>query len=437
MSELPVDISRVTTGARRAARALAGASGAAKDAALEAVATALGERAGEVLRANDEDVARARAEGTPAHTLRRLVLDEERLRALLASVRSVASLPDPVGRVLDGHLADSGLAVRRVRVPLGVVGLVAEGRPDAIVAAAAVCLKAGNALLVHGGAAAEGTTTQLMRIVRDALGATDLPVDSVGGLDPLGPGAVDALVRARGAVDLVVPLGGPDLVRSVVERATVPVVETAEGNRHVYVDAGADLDRAEDIVLDSALGNAGTGGAVETLLVHRDVAEEFLTAVLTRLTTAGVTVHVDGEGAQIAARCSALDPALVVAATEEDWGREGLPAHLAVRVVSDLEEAIGHVRRWSSGHTEAICTSSLVSARRFAAGVDSAVVVVNASTRASDGALWGMGAQVGTSASRALPRGPLGVEAMTTWTWVVEDPGDALRSGSGGAGRRP
>ena len=327
-----VDISHATTAARRAARTLAGSSGSAKDAALRAVATALEERTEEVLRANAEDVARARAEGTPPAAIDRLTLDEHRLRGLAQSVRDVAALPDPVGRVLDGHHCDDGLSVRRVAVPLGVVALVTRGRPDVLVDAVAVCLKAGNALLVHGGTAGEGSTAVLLGVARDALAASDLPVDAVQGLDPLGPEAVDALAHARGLVDLLIPRGPRALVRSLVEGASVPVVATAAGNCHVFVDADADLDAA-----------------------------------------------------------------------------------------------IGHIRRWSSGHTEAICTTSLLSARRFGSEVDAAVVVVNAPTRAADGAKWGMGAQVGMSASRTHARGPLGIEQLTTWTWVVE--GDGRRIG--------
>lgn len=438
MSPLPVDITPATTRARAAARVLAGASGADKDRALLAVATALGERAGEILRANDEDVARARAEGVPGHVLAPLVLDGERLRALTDSVRSVSHLPDPVGRVLDGHLGDSGLSVRRITVPLGVVGLVSQGRPDVTVAAVAVCLKAGNALLLHGGPAAEGTTTVLLRLIRDALGASELPADCVQGLDPLGAGAVDALVCARGGVDVVVPSGDADMVRGLAERATVPVLETAVGRCHLFVDADADLGRAEEIVLDSTVGHVGAGIAVGTLLVHRDIAEAFLTAVLTRLTTAGVTVRVDVAAAQIAGCCEALDRSQVMAATEEDGGGDDPSRGLTVRVVEDLDAALRHIRLGSSGHTEAICTSSLVSARRFAAEVDAAVVLVNASTRTADGARWGMGAQIGTSTSRTQARGPLGVEQMTTSTWVVEDTGGATtRRGVGRTTRTP
>ena len=422
-----VDISHATTAARRAARTLAGSSGSAKDAALRAVATALEERTEEVLRANAEDVARARAEGTPPAAIDRLTLDEHRLRGLAQSVRDVAALPDPVGRVLDGHHCDDGLSVRRVAVPLGVVALVTRGRPDVLVDAVAVCLKAGNALLVHGGTAGEGSTAVLLGVARDALAASDLPVDAVQGLDPLGPGAVDALAHARGLVDLLIPRGPRALVRSLVEGASVPVVATAAGNCHVFVDADADLDLAEEIVLDSKLRRPGTGNAVETLLVHADVAEDFLTRVLTRLVTAGVTIHADEATARIAGRTATLDHTQIVPASEEDWGREYLSMDLAVRIVADLDAAIGHIRRWSSGHTEAICTTSLLSARRFGSEVDAAVVVVNAPTRAADGAKWGMGAQVGMSASRTHARGPLGIEQLTTWTWVVE--GDGRRIG--------
>lgn len=420
-----IDISALTDAARAASGALARATSRSKDAALEAIASALLDRSAEVLTANAEDVARARAEGSSDDAVDRLALDEARLRTCAEAVRAVAALSDPVGRVVRGMVTEDGVRATQLAVPLGVVGVLHESRPDATVDAAALALKAGNAAILSGGTAAEATNRVLVRVMRDALASADVPVDALQTVDPWGGAGAAALMRARGGIDVLIARGDAALVRMVADRARVPVVEAGAGNCHVYVDAGADLVEAEEIVMDSKTQEAGAPSAAETLLVHAEVAPVFLASAMTRLTTAGVRLHADERALAIARQSPSVDDAQVVPATEEDWAREYLSMDLAVAVVDDIDAAIAHIRRWSSGHTEAICTRSLESARRFRTGVEAAAVAVNASTRLADGGRLGLGAQAGFSTQRLHVRGPIGVDALTTTTWVIEGAGTA------------
>lgn len=417
------DISAITGAARAAARVLARATTGVKNAALEAIATAVVERGEEILAANAEDVARAKVEGLPAGLVDRLALGSDRLAQTAAAVRQVAALPDPIGRVVRGLVTEQGLRVTQLRVPLGVIGMIYEARPGVTVDAATLALKAGNAVVLRGGSAAEASNRVLVGVLRDAVSSVDLPADSVQTVDPWGRAGAQALMRARGGIDVLIPRGGAGLIRAVVDQSRVPTIETGSGNCHVYVDASADLAQAESIIMNAKTQRVGVCNAAETLLVHRDVAEQFLESALTRLTTAGVTIHGDERTLAIARSAPSIDAGLVVPATEADWGTEYLSMDLAVRVVDGLDEALDHIRRYSTGHTEAICTRSLASANRFRSEVDAAAIAVNASTRFTDGGQLGLGAEIGISTQKLHARGPMGLEELTSTKWIYEGDG--------------
>ncbi len=404
--------------AREASVDLARASTRAKDAALLAVADALGSSSGRVVEANAADLAEARDAGTPDSLLDRLRLDAVRLASLSTAVREVAALPDPVGEVRRGATLPSGLRMRQVRVPMGVVAMVYEARPNVTVDAAALILKSGNAAVLRGGSAARRTNHALVDVVQDALAGVGLPRAAVKSVDDLGRGAVRHLMRARGLVDVLVPRGGAGLIRDVVEHATVPVIETGTGNCHVYVDSAADLDDALAITVNSKVHRPSVCNAAETLLVHADVAADFVPRALTALHAAGVRLHGDERAAALAPAGVAVEPA-----TDEDWATEYLALEMAVAVVPDVDAALAHIRRWSSGHTEAVVTTDLRVADRFAVEVDSAAVMVNASTRFTDGGEMGLGAEIGISTQKLHARGPMGLPDLTTTRWVVTGDG--------------
>lgn len=407
-------IAQVATRARDAAAVLALATRATKDAALEAMAQALLDGSDRILAANADDVAAAEQAGTGAHLIDRLRLDSGRVAAMAQGLREVAGLPDPVGEVLRGSTLANGLELRQIRVPFGVVGVIYEARPNVTADAAGLCLKSGNAVLLRGSSSALRSNTSVVEILRSALEAAGLPADCVALVPGEGHDAVKALMRARGLVDVLIPRGGAGLIQSVVEESTVPVIETGVGNCHVYVDEAADLDMALDIVMNSKTQRTSVCNAAESLLVHEAVAEEFLPTVVRALHEAGVTIHGD------AAFC-AFDG--VVAATEEDWDTEYLALEISSAVVPDLDAALAHIRRHSSGHTEAIVTRSQPAARRFTAAVDSAAVMVNASTRFTDGGEFGFGAEIGISTQKLHARGPLGLPEMTSSKYVVTGDG--------------
>jgi glutamate-5-semialdehyde dehydrogenase len=400
--------------ARVAAGVLALATRERKDATLLAMADALRARAAEVLAANAADVAAAREAGTAESMIDRLALTERRVDGIADGLRTVAALPDPVGEVLRGGLLPNGLEMRQVRVPLGVVGMVYEGRPNVTVDAAGLALKSGNAVLLRGSSSAERSNTALVGVLRDVLTEQGLPADAVQLLPCHDRASVRHLITARGLVDLVIPRGGAGLIATVVEQATVPTVETGVGNCHVYVDAAADLDSAERIVINSKTRRTSVCNAAETLLVHTDVAAGFLPRILRSLHEQGVTVH--GDDAVLTA---AGDLADVVPATDADWDTEYLSLDLAVRVVDSLDDAIAHIATHSSGHTEAIVTDNVAAARQFTARVDSAAVLVNASTAFTDGAELGMGAEIGISTQKLHARGPMGLAELTSSKWIV------------------
>jgi glutamate-5-semialdehyde dehydrogenase len=416
IAETPVDdlcaqVHDAARAARTAAGLLALATRDTKDAALLAMADALRARSAEILAANERDLATGRDTGMPDAMLDRLALSAKRIDAIADGLRTVAALPDPVGEVLRGSLLPNGLEVRQVRVPLGVVGMVYEGRPNVTVDAAGLALKSGNAVLLRGSSSAEQSNTALVAVLRDTLAAQGLPRDAVQLLPCHDRASVVHLITARGLVDLVIPRGGAGLINAVVAQATVPTVETGVGNCHVYVDAAADLDRAERIVINSKTRRTSVCNAAETLLVHADIAADFLPRILRALREHGVTVHGDDV---------VLEQGLgAVPATDEDWDAEYLSLDLAVKVVGSLDEAIAHIAAHSSGHTEAIVTENVTSARRFTAQVDSAAVMVNASTAFTDGAELGMGAEIGISTQKLHARGPMGLAELTSSKWLV------------------
>ncbi|GAA4693811.1 glutamate-5-semialdehyde dehydrogenase [Nocardioides nanhaiensis] len=404
------EVEQVAGRARVAARALALATRARKDAALHAMAEQLLEREAEVLAANTEDVARAEAAATDPGIVDRLRLTGERLAGIAQGLREVAGLADPVGEVVRGSTLANGLELRQVRVPFGVVGMIYEARPNVTADAAGICLKSGNAALLRGSSSARSSNAAIVEVLREAIASTGLPADAV----QLVPGethdSVKALMRARGHVDVLIPRGGAGLIRSVVEESTVPVIETGVGNCHVYVDRAADLGKALAVVLNAKTHRTSVCNAAESLLVHAEVAEQFVPRVVAALQEAGVLVHGD-------ATFAAHDG--VVPATEEDHATEYLALEISAAVVPDLDAALEHVRRYSSGHSDAILTEDQGAARRFVAEVDSAAVLVNASTRFTDGGEFGFGAEIGISTQKLHARGPMGLPEMTSTKYVV------------------
>jgi glutamate-5-semialdehyde dehydrogenase len=400
--------------ARAAANELALATRGQKDAALRAMADALVAATPDVLAANAQDVAAAEAAGTPPAIIDRLRLDESRVAAMAQGLRDVAALPDPVGEVVRGSTLANGLELRQVRVPFGVIGIIYEARPNVTADAAGICLKAGNAVLLRGSTSALRSNTAIVSALRRAAAEAGLPEDSVALVPGEGHEPAKALMRARGLVDVLIPRGGAGLIRSVVEESTVPVIETGVGNCHVYVDADADLDMALAIVLNAKTQRPSVCNAAESLLVHRDIADAFVPRVVRALQEAGVTIHGD-------ASFAALEG--VVPATEEDYGEEYLSLDMSAAVVPDLDAAIAHIRRFSSGHSDAIVTRSQPAARRFTAAVDSAAVLVNTSTRFTDGGEFGFGAEIGISTQKLHARGPMGLPEMTSTKYVVTGDG--------------
>lgn len=400
--------------AKVAARSLATASTDTKNRALEAVADALLVNQQRILTANQADVDREREAGLDEGLLDRLALDEGRLRGIASALRDLATLPDPVGEVVRGSTLPNGIRLRQLRVPMGVVGMIYEARPNVTVDAAGIALKSGNAVILRGGSAALESNTALVDVIAAALVQQGLPAELVQSIDRYGRAGAVALMRARGLVDVLVPRGGANLIQTVVREASVPVIETGVGNCHVYVDAQVDEDQALAIAMNSKTHRVSVCNATETILVNEVVAPSFLPRLLVALAEGGVKIHGDAHTQALAP--SGLD---VLTATDEDWATEYLSMDVAVRVVPDLDSALEHIRLWSSGHTDAICTTSLLSSERFAAEVDSAVVNVNASTRFTDGGEFGLGAEIGISTQKLHARGPMGLAELTTTKWIV------------------
>jgi glutamate-5-semialdehyde dehydrogenase len=407
---MPEQVLELGRRARQASRVLATASTAAKDAALLAAADLLLERAPEILDANAADVDAAEADGLEGAAVDRLRLDDTGLEGMAAGLRSVAALADPVGEVIDGTRRPNGLDIQRVRVPLGVVAVIYENRPNVTSDAAGICLKAGNAALLRGSASALRSNLAVTAVLREAAEKVGLPADSVILVEDTAHETAIEVMQLTDHVDCLIPRGGPSLIRSVLDNATVPVIIDGDGNCHVYVDAAADLDVALQIVVNAKTNRPGVCNAAESLVVHRDVAEAFIPRVGQVLVDAGVELRGD-EPARL------LHPMGV--ATDDDFGREFLALEMTVAVVPDLDAAIAHVNRFGTGHTEAIVTRDLDAARRFTREVDAAVVMVNASTRFTDGERFGFGAEIGISTQKLHARGPMGLRELTTYKYVV------------------
>jgi glutamate-5-semialdehyde dehydrogenase len=417
MATTTQSVAQICAEAKNASRQLAMLGSAVKDAALEAIAVALLERSEEILEANARDLETGRESGLSSALMDRLALDERRLADIAAGVRKIVSLPDPVGEVIGGHRLRGGLDIRKVRVPLGVVAVVYEARPNVTVDAAALCLKSGNAIVLRGSSSAAHSNAVLAGVAAEAVVAAGLPHGSLSLVAGGGREELSELATQTGVVDLIIPRGGEGLKAALKGVATVPVIYAASGNCHVYVDASADLDAAKAIVLNAKLQRPGVCNAAETLLVHADIAGAFLPSALDALRAAGVALHGD-------ARARAAAPETEIApATEEDWDTEYLALELAVGVVDSPEQAIAHINAHGSGHSEAIVTRDTASARAFELGVDAACVYVNASTRFTDGGEFGMGAEIGNSTQKLHARGPIGLRELCTFKYLVEGAG--------------
>jgi glutamate-5-semialdehyde dehydrogenase len=405
--------------AKAAAPFLARAPRETKDAALEALAISLEARSAELIEANSLDLAAGEESGLSAALLDRLLLNEDRIAAIAAGARDVAALADPVGELIEERELESGLQLRKLRVPLGVVAVVYEARPNVTIDASALCLKSGNACLLRGSASAEHSNALMVEIAAGAAESVGLPravITFVGG----GRDQLAELATQQGVVDLIVPRGGEGLKAALEQVATIPVLYAASGNCHVYVDRAADLQQAAAIALNAKVHRPGVCNAAETLLIHRDAAAEFVPLILDQMAEAGVELRVDAATREFAGveRSAAL-----VDASESDWSTEFLDLIIAVKVVESLDEAIAHITRYGSGHSEAIVTADQTGALAFELGVDAACVYVNASTRFTDGAEFGMGAEIGNSTQKLHARGPIGLRELCTFKYVISGDG--------------
>ncbi len=409
----------VCLAARAAARDLGRLDGATRTAALHAMADALEGRSDAILEANERDMANGREAGYTASLMDRLMLDRARLAGIAGDVRTIAALPDPVGETIEGHKLENGLDVRRVRVPLGVVAVVYEARPNVTIDCSALCLKSGNATVLRGSSLASHSNAILAQVAAMAIAEVGLPAAAISLVSGGDRDELRQLATQDGVVDLIIPRGGEGLKAALKEHATVPVMYAAAGNCHVYVDRTADLDDAEAIAINAKVQRPSVCNAAETLLVHAAVAGEFLPRVLPALRESGVELRVDGRAQSLAG--SLADS--LIRATDDDWETEYHALILAVKVVDSTDEAIAHVNRYGSGHSEAIVTGSTESATAFTTEVDAACVYVNASTRFTDGGVFGMGAEIGNSTQKLHARGPIGVRELCSYKYVVEGSG--------------
>jgi glutamate-5-semialdehyde dehydrogenase len=416
MATTSISVADACRAAQRASRTLGTLSSAVKDEALRAIAAELESRTAEILEANARDLEAAQDADYTTAFLDKLRLDESRVAGMAAGIRQIANLPDPVGEVIEGWRLPNGLDVRKVRVPLGVVGVVYEARPNVTIDAAGLCLKAGNAVVLRGSSAAARSNALLAQIASSAASAAGLPEDAITYLQG-GREEIAELATQNGLVDLIVPRGGEGLKASLKGVATVPVIYAASGNCHVYVDESADLEAARAIVLNAKLQRPGVCNAAETVLVHARVADALLPGLLRALHESGVVLHGDERAREWAAGVP------VAAAGDEDWDTEYLALELAVGVVDSVDEAIAHINAHGSGHSEAIVTRDTEAARRFQLGVDAACVYVNASTRFTDGGEFGMGAEIGNSTQKLHARGPIGIRELCTFKYLVEGSG--------------
>ena len=418
MLQSPNDVAQLTPtleAARTASLSLASAPTELKNKALKLIAQALRDHVAEVVTANRADLAAGVTNGLRDGLLDRLKLDEPRILALAHSVDQIALLTDPVGQIVRGSSLPNGIKISQVRVPFGVIGVIYEARPNVTVDLAALALKSGNAVVLRGGSAAENSNRVLIGLVQAAIIDAGLNPDSVQTIDPFGRAGATELMKARGYVDVLIPRGSATLIQTVVAESQVPVIETGAGVVHVFLDESATKEWAIEIVHNSKTHRPSVCNALETLLVHRSAAERLLPAVLAKLAASGVTIHAD-------ARTRSIYPA-AVPATDEDWGTEYMSLDISVAIVDSLDEAIAHIRRYSTGHTESIITNDLQNAERFLNEVDSAAVMVNTSTRFTDGGEFGFGAEVGISTQKLHARGPMGLPELTSTKWIVRGTG--------------
>jgi glutamate-5-semialdehyde dehydrogenase len=421
MASTATSIADTCRAARQASRVLATTDSTVRDQALQAIAAALVENADPILEANGRDLQDGATAGLSDALMDRLALDERRLEQMADGVRRIASLPDPVGEVIDGHTLPNGLSLRRVRVPLGVIAVVYEARPNVTIDATALCLKSGNAVVLRGSSAALHSNAALAAVairVGTEAGLPEAAVSFIAGGDRQ---ELAELATQSDTVDLIIPRGGEGLKAALKGVATVPVIFAASGNNHVYVDASADLVAAREIVLNAKLQRPGVCNAAENLLVHSDVAARWLPGVLADLDDAGVVLHGDARA------CAAAPEVSLAAVTDEDWDTEYLALEMAVGVVDSTAEAITHINAHGSGHSEAIVTADTSSARAFQLGVDAACVYVNASTRFTDGGEFGMGAEIGNSTQKLHARGPIGLRELCTFKYLIEGEGQIRR----------
>jgi glutamate-5-semialdehyde dehydrogenase len=402
------------TASQEASRVMGQQSTATKDAALTAIAKNLTARAQEIIAANALDMASGEKNGVEKGLLDRLLLTPERIEGLVSAVEHIRGLPDPVGGVVRGSTLPNGVRIQQVRVPFGLIGAIYEARPNVTVDIAALCIKSGNAAILRGGSLAENSNRVLIDVLQEALESVGLPRATVATIDDFGRTGATWLMRARGYVDVLIPRGSAQLIATVVTQSQVPVIETGSGNVHIFVDQSADLDNAVDIVVNAKVQRPSVCNAVETLLVHRDEAASFIPRVVPALTEHGVVVH----GCRETAELASVEPA-----TEADWETEYLALEIAIKVVSDMDEAINHIQRYSTGHTEAILTNAFDRAEEFLRRVDSSTVMVNASTRFTDGGEFGFGAEVGISTQKLHARGPMGLAELTSTKWLVRGEG--------------
>lgn len=412
-------VAEICADAKEASRKLARLDSATRDAALEAIAAALEARVDEIVEANAADLKAGEEAQLSSALLDRLKLTPERVAGIARGVREIAALRDPVGEVLEGFRLPNGADVRKVRVPLGVVAVVYESRPNVTIDCTALAIKSGNAIVLRGSSMADNSNAILAELAREAVTSVGVPAEAVALVAGGGREELREVATQAGVIDLLIPRGGEGLKKALMEYATVPVIYAASGNCHVYVDATADLEKARAIALNAKVQRPGVCNAAESLLVHADVAAEFLPGVMRDLRDAGVELRVDGR----ARAAAGGDGDSLVDATEQDWATEYLDLILAVKVVDSVEEAIEHVNRYGSGHSEAIVTDSESASRAWIESIDAAVVYVNASTRFTDGGEFGMGAEIGNSTQKLHARGPIGLRELCTYKYVVEGSG--------------
>lgn len=411
----PAELTELFQSAKRAAKTIAQAGTPVKDAALEQIAALLVESAPQIAAANELDMQRGRNAGMAPGLLDRLLLDEPRVRALAAQVREVIALTDPVGQVVRGSTLPNGLLLQQVRVPFGVIGAIYEARPNVTVDIAALALKSGNAVVLRGGSAAQRTNEQLVAVLQEALQRVGLDGAAVQTVDAFGRDGAAAMMTARGYLDVLIPRGSAGLIATVVKEATVPVIETGAGVVHIYVDAAAELTQALEIIENAKVQRPGVCNAVDTVLLHQEVAADFVPLLVDRLTPQGVTLLGDAASCQLDERISE--------ATDETWGTEHLALRLGLRIVPDLDAALQHIEVYSTGHTEAVLSQNVAVVERFLREVDAASVIGNASTRFTDGGAFGFGAEVGISTQKLHARGPMALPEMTSTKWITRGSG--------------